>query len=98
MASFIKELQANKKQVEKGYWGDTSGMHKGYYFCIKIDGIETKYYFGTTFPEAQKNFEKAANQWITPKNGYRWGVEYSDGKLENGYIGWGNVDLSEEFY
>ena len=97
MSAFIKELQQNKKKLIAAQWGQTDGIAKGYYFCTKLGGIETKRWFGDTFDKALSNFEKAAATWLNDANKWKYTVEYSHGENHLGYVSWGNMDISEDF-
>lgn len=81
------------KERLKSQWGDTSGKFIGYYLCVKLDGVETKYWFAETLSSARKNLDKACDKWLTEKNGWRYSVEYSHGLDVKGYVAWGNMDI-----
>lgn len=86
-----------KKTQQKEKWGATCGISRGYYLCVRIDGTERKYWFGEQFSVAKANFDRACNQWLTEKNGWRYTIEYSHGLLVNGTVGWGNMNLADDF-
>lgn len=86
-----------KKNMKAEKWGSTTGEYRGYYLCVRVDEITTKYYFGETYNEALANFEKACDQWLTPKNGWRYWVDRSSGLDVKGCPAWGNIDIVDHF-
>lgn len=92
--SFIIELRNQKKR--ESLWSTTC-EYRGYYLCVKVDGVETRYFFGETFHDALGNFELACDKFLTDKNGWRYSVRRHFGFDVNGRIAWGDFDLTDSF-
>lgn len=94
MSTLVKQC---KNRREEPRWGAQCGLQRGYYLCVRVDGSETKHWFGETFRLAKLNLERASNTWLTEVNGWRYTIEYSHGPIANGTVGWGNLDLTDQF-